>query len=140
LDTNVLVSAFLEPRGKPARILRKVLSGELNLLLDERVFVEYEGVLSRSKFKLPEKPRQEVLEQLLREADFVSADPVTASLPDPDDLPLLEIAVSGKAEALVTGNKRHYPPDRRYGVSVLSPAEFLDLLDRKARKNEEDEP
>ena len=40
LDTNVLVSAFLEPRGKPARILRKVLSGELNLLLDERIFVE----------------------------------------------------------------------------------------------------
>ncbi|HDZ87109.1 MAG TPA: putative toxin-antitoxin system toxin component, PIN family, partial [Nitrospirae bacterium] len=50
LDTNVLVSAFLNPHGKPARILRLVLQEEIDLLVDERLFDEYETVLLRPMF------------------------------------------------------------------------------------------
>jgi len=41
LDTNVLVSAFLNPSGAPAQLVTLVLAGELKLLLDERILAEY---------------------------------------------------------------------------------------------------
>jgi predicted nucleic acid-binding protein len=48
-------------------------------------------------------------------------------LTDPDDEAFLEVALSGRASALVTGSKRHFPK-RAYGeVRILSPAEFLEV-------------
>ena len=47
LDTNVLVSAFLNPNGTPAQLLTLVLAGELKLLFDERIMAEYAEVLAR---------------------------------------------------------------------------------------------
>jgi len=47
------------------------------------------------------------------------------SLPDPDDNPFLEVAIGANADALVTGNKRHFPSDAAGKVKILSPAEFL---------------
>ena len=125
LDTNVLVSAFLKPQGKPARILQRVLSGEVTLLVDDRILGEYCEVLSRPKFKLPETAKIEVLDYISREGEVVPSESIEEDLPDADDLPLLEVAITGVADALVTGNKRHFPADRLRGVRVLSPAEFL---------------
>jgi uncharacterized protein len=52
---------------------------------------------------------------------------VIAALPDPDDRPFIEVALSGRADAVVTGNVRHFPPD--LGVVVLSPRALLQRLD-----------
>lgn len=51
--------------------------------------------------------------------------PLSASLPDPDDEPFLEIAISANADYLVTGNAVHFPPELRQGVEVVSPSDFL---------------
>jgi predicted nucleic acid-binding protein len=48
-------------------------------------------------------------------------------LPDADDLPFLEVALSGKADALVSGNVRHFPG--RLGVDVLSLRALLQRLE-----------
>jgi len=48
-----------------------------------------------------------------------------AYLPDPDDAAFLEVAATCGA-ILITGNARHYPPDRRLGVKILEPRAFLD--------------
>jgi predicted nucleic acid-binding protein len=52
-------------------------------------------------------------------------------LPDPDDEPFLEVAIAGRVEAIVTGNKRHFPKKDYKGVRILSPAEFLEGLKGK---------
>ncbi|MDE0448823.1 MAG: PIN domain-containing protein [Spirochaetaceae bacterium] len=52
--------------------------------------------------------------------------PLAVRLPDPDDEPFLEVAVAARAEYLVTGNGDHFTPDRRAGVRVVSPREFID--------------
>jgi predicted nucleic acid-binding protein len=58
--------------------------------------------------------------------DAVSSEPLRAALPDRDDESFLEVAVSGRAEALITGNLKHYPREAREGAVVLSPAEFVE--------------
>jgi putative PIN family toxin of toxin-antitoxin system len=104
LDTNVLVSALLTPQGLPAQILLLALAGDLTLLFDERILEEYREVLHRPRFAIPRDQLAEILEQLEADGELVATTPVTAALPDPDDRPFIEVAMSGRADALVTGN------------------------------------
>ena len=55
--------------------------------------------------------------------------PLAADLPDPDDLPFLEVAAEAHA-VLVTGNKKHFPDKAAGDVRVVSPRELLDLLSK----------
>jgi putative PIN family toxin of toxin-antitoxin system len=126
LDTNVMVSALIHPGRKPARVLELVLRGELTLLVEERVLDEYAGVLARPRFGLPRHAVAEVLDSIRRDAERVLVEPLEVELPDPDDLKFLELAVSGQADVLITGNTRHFPPSSRHGVEVLTPARFLE--------------
>jgi putative PIN family toxin of toxin-antitoxin system len=127
LDTNVLVSALLSPEGAPAQVLSLVLAGELTLVYDERILGEYREVLSRPRFGFAAELIDEVLQQMEADGHLVAATPVTAALPDPDDIAFLEVALSGNADALVTGNARHFPADA--GVAVLSPRDLLRRLE-----------
>ena len=106
LDTNVLVSAFLSPDGAPAQLLTFALAGELTLLFDDRILAEYAEVLRRPRFGLDEADVALVLRQL--EADGERIDPTrsTLDLPDESDRPFLDVAVTGAADALITGNTR----------------------------------
>jgi putative PIN family toxin of toxin-antitoxin system len=127
LDTNVLLSALLTPEGVPAQVLALVLAGELKLLFDERILGEYREVLSRPRFAFKATDIAEVLQQLETDGERVSAAPSELALPDPDDLAFVEVAISGRADTLVTGNARHFPPG--LGVEVLSPRALLERLE-----------
>ena len=128
LDTNVVVSAFLTPSGVPAEVLRRALGGEPVALYDDGILAEYREVLERPKFRLNTEDVTEVLELLTAKGERVAAAPlVVANLPDPDDLPFIEVAVTGQADALVTGNPRHFPDTG--GVELLSPRQLLELLE-----------
>ena len=130
LDTNVLMSAVLTPDGPCARILDLVLDGMLMLQADARILAEYTDVLRRPEFRLPAEDTTRLLEALAAPLDLVAAFPLASRLPDPDDLPFLEVAAA-TGSPLVTGNIRHYPAAVRGGVAVLSPADLLDLLRRR---------
>jgi predicted nucleic acid-binding protein len=52
-------------------------------------------------------------------------------LPDPDDLPFLEVAEAGGAQFLITGNLRHFPEEQRGTVPVVNPGEWLKLYRRQ---------
>lgn len=126
LDTNVLVSAFLSADGAPAQVLTLVLGGELRLLFDDRILAEYKDVLARPRFGLDPADVSKVLRQLETDGELVLAEPQERKLPDPDDRAFLEVALTGHADAIVTGNLRHFP--RGLGVDVLSPRALLERL------------
>jgi putative PIN family toxin of toxin-antitoxin system len=129
LDTNVIVSGILKPFSKAASILRLVADGTIQLAYDLRLLSEYRDVLGRSQFNFPKGNMDAFLAQIEEEGFLVSGRPLEIHLPDPDDEPFLEVALAGKVEALVTGNKRHFPMSRKYGkVRILSPNEFLESL------------
>ena len=125
LDTNVLVAGLLSPFGPCGDIVRMVSSGELGLCLDARILSEYHEVLRRPKFRFEQDKVVALMDYIEYRGQIVASSPLSHSLPDPDDEPFLEIALTGGAEYLITGNHAHYPHDLCKGAGVLSPADFL---------------
>ncbi len=124
LDTNILVSALLSPFGPPARVLDMVLSGDIRAAYDDRLMAEYREVLARPKFGFAPGDVATVLAYLEADGERVTARPLQRALPDPDDLPFLEVAVQAEA-VLITGNTAHYGEAVRGEVRVVRPGEFL---------------
>jgi putative PIN family toxin of toxin-antitoxin system len=131
LDTNVLVSGLITPFGSSGEILRMIFSGELTLCLDARILAEYRDVLLRPKFKFNKEHISTLLDYIRQNSIFLSASPLKQHLPDIDDEPFLEVAITGKSSSLITGNLIHYPFELRQGIRVLSPSEFMEFY----RKN-----
>lgn len=129
LDTNVLVSALLSPHGPPARIVSHLLSGASSLIFDERILHEYRAVLARPRFGFHADDVATLLKTLEAGGMPVVAAPLPLRLPDPDDLPFLEVAVAARADVLVTGNRRHFIPlEGQHDAVVETPADFLRRL------------
>ena len=129
LDTNALVSGLLTAGNPPGRILDLLRAGKIQLQVDERIVAEFDGVLSRRKFR---KYFSDFEKDLIM--DFIQADSewhvctrIVDGLPDPNDACFLEVAREAGVP-LVTGNARHFPEELRGGVEVLSPREFLDRM------------
>lgn len=124
LDTNVLVSAVLNPNGAPARVLGSVLNRSVTLLLDNRILFEYEDVLRRERFGFPKVHVKALLDFVESEGEYIHAEAVEAPFDDDDDRRFYEVAVSGKADYLVTGNSGHFPKDKM----IVSPRRFVDII------------
>ena len=126
MDTNVFVSGVIRPFSKPAAILRLAASGTLHMAYDLRLISEYREVLSRPKFGMASDVLDGLLLQIQEEGTPVVASPLGFRLSDPDDEAFLEVALSAGAQALITGNKRHFPKKAYGEVRITSPAEFLE--------------
>jgi len=126
IDTNVMVSGVLNPHGPPGRIVNALLAETITVLYDDRILSEYREVLLRPIFGFPCSDVDVLLDFVESAGEQVSAEPLSLVLPDPNDLPFLEVATTGAADALVTGNIKHFKPRRgQHGVLVTTPADFL---------------
>jgi putative PIN family toxin of toxin-antitoxin system len=126
LDTNVLVSGLLSPGGPPGRIVDLLTTGRISLLFDDRILAEYRAVLARPRLRIEPAEAGAILDLITHEGLLTPAPPLGVELPDPDDLPFLEVAVAGAAEALVTGNARHFRPLLgEHAARVRSPTDFI---------------
>jgi len=129
IDTNVLVSGVLNPHGPPGRIVDAVLAETFTVLYDDRILGEYRAVLARPTFGFRPSEIEALVDFVEIAGESITAQSLTVVLADPTDLPFLEVAAAGHADALVTGNTRHFKPRRgSHDVSVYTPAEFLDRL------------
>lgn len=125
IDTNVLVSGLLSPYGASAQILRMTVAGSLDLLYDARIISEYREVLSRPKFSFEKSKVDTLIEFIEHYGIPVAGIPLPMHLPDVDDEVFLEVALSGKAECLITGNIAHYPLKSRHTARVFAPRQFI---------------
>jgi putative PIN family toxin of toxin-antitoxin system len=121
LDTNILVSALLSPGGNPARILGLTLNGKLTPLFDAAILAEYRLVLARPKFGFNQSRIAALMDYLESEGEGVSAEPCPAAFTDEADGKFYEIAITGQASALITGNIIHFPKE----PLVMTPSNFL---------------
>lgn len=127
-DTNIIISALIKPFSDSSKILNLVLSGKIRLACDFRILNEYEEVLKREKFGFDAKYIESIITQIKEEGIHVNPAPLNETLPDNDDVPFLEVAVSGSVDFIVTGNKKHFPKNHYKNIKVLSPSEFLEAL------------
>jgi putative PIN family toxin of toxin-antitoxin system len=134
LDTNILVSALITPFGNAARILDMVLRGALQVLYDDRIICEYREVLLRPKFSFGEKDVDDLLAFLETEGMKVNPAPLDYPLIDKDDVAFIEVATVGSAEAVITGNKRHFKGIHIKEPIIMTPDEFIKFKQRKHSK------
>lgn len=134
LDTDVIVAAMRSPTGASAALLGAALTGRVTLLANVALVLEYEAVCGRSEHL---DAAQIDAEQLGVFLDAVAAliKPVEShfvwrpQLRDPSDEMVLEAAVNGEADAIVTFNTRDFGrAPERFGVRVLLPREALRRL------------
>ncbi len=111
--------------GSPGRILDLALAGEFEVAYDGRIMAEWRDVLHREKFAFSKRDVEALFAFIESEGSSANPPPLGAELPDPDDAPFLETAHASDA-VLVTGNSKHYPPEERRGVTVMTPSEFLE--------------
>jgi len=125
LDTNIIVSAFLSPEGKPSTILQLALHGEIDIYYSSAILAEYEQVLVRSKFagKI-HQPKIRRFFELLREFGFsIVAAPGQIELHDESDRKFYDVARTAGA-LLIIGNKKHYPDE----AFIVTATDFIALL------------
>jgi predicted nucleic acid-binding protein len=100
------------------------------------LILEYEAVGKREaeRLKIPANAVDDILRAFCffgrKQAVYFR---VRSFLSDPDDDFLLELAVAGRADAIVTHNIRHLAPARRFGIEVVTPGEFLRRIEEEAR-------
>jgi putative PIN family toxin of toxin-antitoxin system len=125
-DTNVVVSAALLAGSIPRQAFDKALD-EGKILISIPVLLELAEVLSRKKLDkyLLEEERMRFLVALLKESELVDITEVVTNCRDAKDNKLLELAVSGKADFIVSGDEDLLILNPFRGIPVLAPREFL---------------
>ncbi|MEJ6488055.1 putative toxin-antitoxin system toxin component, PIN family [Nostoc punctiforme UO1] len=125
-DTNVLVSAFLFSQSKPRQALDQATVIGV-IILSNSVLSELKEVLYRPKFDryLTKERRQEFLENLTESAQFIDVTEQINECRDPKDNKYLELALSGQAECIVTGDDDLLVLNPWRGIEILTVQEFL---------------
>ena len=125
-DTNVVISALLLPDSKPRRAFDLALQ-EGELLLSVEVLTELHDVLHRKQFRryVGEDEVRNFLAALIRESRWVEVDQHITLCRDPKDNKFLELAVTGGATHLVTGDSDLLTLDPFRGIRILQPDAFL---------------
>ena len=131
LDTSVLVAALRTRTGAGNAVLRLVATGQLTAVATPPLFLEYEDVLKRPQHLLAHGLSLQRLDEFL--AEFAALlDPVEVhfqwrpQVRDPSDEMVLEAAINGEADAIVTYNVRDFAAvEHRFGIAVVAPAELL---------------
>lgn len=129
LDTSVLVSAVLLPRSVPRQAFDMAVARG-RVLVSEATVSELDEVLRRPKFNkyLPEEKRLEFLAALVQEAELVHVLEAITVCRDVKDDKFLEVAVSGRASHIVTGDADLLALHPFRGIAVLTPQAFLASL------------
>jgi putative PIN family toxin of toxin-antitoxin system len=133
LDTNVLIAALRSRRGASFAVLQRI-GEEWEPLISVPLLLEYEAVGKREAEKLGIP--LSTIDAIVRAFCFAGRETtvhfrVRPFLSDPGDEFLLELAVAGAADAIVTHNVRHFAGIEQFGIRALTPREFLRKIEEE---------
>jgi putative PIN family toxin of toxin-antitoxin system len=134
LDTSVVAAAFRSRKGASNALLRLAVAGQLDILATTALFLEYEAVLKRPEQRLAAGLTMGQIDRLLAALAAV-CEPVEIhfrwrpQLTDAADEMVLEAAVNGRADALVTFNLRDFAEAaERFGLAAATPGPIVRRL------------
>jgi len=126
VDTNALVSRLLLPNSIPAQAVRLAIDQGI-LLVSDVTLEELVKVLARPRFNsyVSLQDRQTFIEKLICISEKVAILQRIQACRDPKDDKFLEVAVNGKAAIIITGDRDLLALHPFMGISILTPAAFL---------------
>jgi putative PIN family toxin of toxin-antitoxin system len=127
IDTNVVVSAALNPDGLQRTIFLLALTKPARLYVSEPILVEYRDVLSRPELQIRKGLQRQFLDLIRNRAYTVSLVRPLSVTTDPDDNIFVECADAARADYLVTGNPRHFPKFWKR-TKVITSRDFIDIV------------
>lgn len=129
LDSNVWIAALLSPSGTARQLVTAVLDHGLDILMSEATFAELESRLARPKFDRYRDPEawnmflSELVELALWHEDAGTASGISR---DADDDKFLALAVTGEADAIISGDRDLLELGTHEGIPILTPAQFME--------------
>lgn len=136
IDTNVLISGFISSGAAPAKIVELLRTEAIELLISNDVYTELNRVIRYAKLRARYAYTDEQIERFLHgiktSAVWVeSSERLTVVVQDESDNRFLELAVSGSARYVITGDTKHLLPLQHYrGIEIVSPAIFMFLYEQ----------
>ncbi|MFM8296370.1 MAG: putative toxin-antitoxin system toxin component, PIN family [Microcystaceae cyanobacterium] len=129
LDTNIIVSAILSKTGKARQALDKAQDIS-QVLMSTSVLVELETVLLRPKFDkyISQLERRFFLTNFLKTVKFIAETEVVTVCRDPQDDKILNLALSGRAEYIVSGDQDLLVLNSFRGVQIIKIDTFLKII------------
>ena len=134
VDTNILVRAVIKPTGSVGPVLQRLRRREYSLLisratLDELVEVLYRPRL-RTKYELSDRVLRATIRLIVLRGELLQPGRRIIACRDPRDDKFLEVAVSGRAQVIVSGDEdllTLHPFER---IPIVAPARFLAMMDK----------
>ena len=134
IDTNVIISALCSKNGASYQLMYQITRNDLELYLSVPLVIEYEKIaidhLDVIPFSIIEVNKY--IDFLCKIAKKVKIHYLWRPfLKDSKDDMVLELAVTGSCKFLITFNKKDFKGSEKFGVTVLTPKEFLNIIGEK---------
>ncbi|MCX6559156.1 MAG: putative toxin-antitoxin system toxin component, PIN family [Candidatus Aminicenantes bacterium] len=137
IDTNVVVSALIRPKGPAAVLWRRLCEGAFTAVFSTELIDEIAAVLGRPKIRTRYGTTPKDLEVIAAlfalRGDLVACGERVRICRDPNDDFLLETAVSGKADYLVSGDEDLLTLKKFRQTRIVKPAAFLAAIEKAGR-------
>lgn len=127
LDTNIVVSAALNPGGLQRTVLLLAITKPGSLYISDVILAEYREVLARPELQIRKGIWQQLLQLIRNHAHRVIPSRSLEVTRDPDDNKFLECADAAHADYLVTGNQKHFPRFWKK-TTVITSREFISIV------------
>lgn len=131
LDTNVLVSAVISGSGPPGLLLDEVRCGRCTLVTSTAQLCELQDVLGRGRLRSRILPGEadDLIRNLRSVAEVVTDLPDVGDSPDDADNLILAAAIAGRADVIVSGDKKHMLSlEDVEGIPIISARDAVDRL------------
>ncbi len=137
LDTNILVSAFVSKHGLPADILDLIATfQEITLVLSDAILEEFLDVMNREEVRIRfgygeadvskfERAIRNIAEIVAIKSNFKAIEE------DPEDDVVVNTAIDGRADYIVSGDRHLKKLGKFKGVRIVSPKVFMEIVARK---------
>lgn len=131
IDSNVWIAALISPNGTARQLVEAVLDRDIGILMSESTFGELASRLDRPKFEKYREPEawnlflSELVELALWQEDAGTAAGISR---DVDDDKFLALAVTGQADAIISGDGDLLELVSHEGIPIITPAKLLQLL------------
>ncbi len=134
VDTNILVRALIKPQGTVGPVLRRLRDGAYRLLYAESLLAELVDVLGRprirNKYGITSDDVATVLTLIDLRGELVMPQRRITVCRDPKDNQVLEAAIAGRADVIVSGDDDLLVLNPFEGIPIVRPADFLAMLDQ----------